>query len=369
MPKYALVLGETETSNENEAKTLEMGFVVILMCLNIGEFSLKVPYPKSGLKNCVKNVIENIVGVDTPVVFVYYETFNIDFPDEIQNPYMIIDIRTFHPISNFEDRESLYIITIHDYKETRTYFKFLNNLGIWNQKTAPTYTHLIMVSLEDMDDLEHMFLVLWQHDVINAIVMQYDTSFKNDSIRLFTSDPQHPQNKCGMVLDYVQNYTCGTIQKIQFPHVLRKYHNCELSYLFINLISKEATFKSVSVLTTSNDITLMILTFRIQLETFVDSVLTGTTIQALSTRPGSYIEISIRTIVTILIESGMLDDMVESYVESAQSCIEKKKSTEDPIVLTLYHVYPIFVFWGIGLIVGTIVFLIELLIFKSLKIH
>ncbi|KAF5274756.1 hypothetical protein FQA39_LY18712 [Lamprigera yunnana] len=86
---------------------------------------------------------------------------------------------------------------------------------------------------------------------------------------------------------------------------------------------------------------------------------------AIATKKGSYLLLSIDRIINTLVESGLLnykEELFNRYMKKYRKLHDNRvNETEENVVLGLTHVYPIFVFWGIGLIFATTVFVAELL--------
>ncbi|KAF5286594.1 hypothetical protein FQA39_LY16277 [Lamprigera yunnana] len=104
-----------------------------------------------------------------------------------------------------------------------------------------------------------------------------------------------------------------------------------------------------------------------KIQVIMDTSLIGAQHRVLTTKAGSYVYPSVNNIVTALTESGLIEYEKNEY----QKYIKKKMGkfydnqmdgpNEEPIVLTLEHVYPIFVFWGAGVIIATLVFVAEVI--------
>ncbi|KAF5287645.1 hypothetical protein FQA39_LY15848 [Lamprigera yunnana] len=98
----------------------------------------------------------------------------------------------------------------------------------------------------------------------------------------------------------------------------------------------------------------------------IDSSLLGEEKRIFSTKPGTHFSDNINNIVTILLESGIMDikrKEYKRYLTNFSYCFHNKPDdAEEPVVLSLVHVYPVFVYWGFGLIVATVVFMGELVV-------
>ncbi|KAF5279483.1 hypothetical protein FQA39_LY05593 [Lamprigera yunnana] len=92
----------------------------------------------------------------------------------------------------------------------------------------------------------------------------------------------------------------------------------------------------------------------------LDGTLLQNELHTFSTRQGSCIIQDVNKVLNILIESGILD-----YKKIIYNRMEKDYATyyeemrDEKIVLGMKHVYPIFLFWGVGMLVATVAFILE----------
>ncbi|KAF5286876.1 hypothetical protein FQA39_LY00409 [Lamprigera yunnana] len=100
-----------------------------------------------------------------------------------------------------------------------------------------------------------------------------------------------------------------------------------------------------------------------KLHIIVDSDLIGMEQRTYSTRDESPFLPTLNNIVNILIESGLINlKQMEyrRYISKFSHYYDNKlNTTEGNVVLNLDHVYPVFVFWALGLTTATVVFIIE----------
>ncbi|KAF5302885.1 hypothetical protein FQA39_LY02065 [Lamprigera yunnana] len=91
----------------------------------------------------------------------------------------------------------------------------------------------------------------------------------------------------------------------------------------------------------------------------VEQTMFGTKIRSHLIKP-------IRKIVSIVLEAGLIDFEASKFNRQMKKFEHKYKdegnsngNSNNPSLLSLKHVYPIFVFWGMGLICATAVFIME----------
>ncbi|KAF5308266.1 hypothetical protein FQR65_LT06259 [Abscondita terminalis] len=81
-------------------------------------------------------------------------------------------------------------------------------------------------------DLEMIVTFLWSNGPANLIVLVYDDM---DALQIVTIDPQSPANNCGKtVKEFLSVGGCFDETPIRLPKVLRKYTNCNVTYIFPN---------------------------------------------------------------------------------------------------------------------------------------
>ncbi|KAF5286677.1 hypothetical protein FQA39_LY16160 [Lamprigera yunnana] len=87
-----------------------------------------------------------------------------------------------------------------------------------------------------------------------------------------------------------------------------------------------------------------------------------TEVFAFNTRPGSLITEDANKVINSLVESGIIEHEKRIYKKIAHDLVkdyEKTQSFKENVVLGMEHVYPIFLFWLFGILVATIVFVLE----------
>ncbi|KAF5272750.1 hypothetical protein FQA39_LY07777 [Lamprigera yunnana] len=124
------------------------------------------------------------------------------------------------------------------------------------------------------------------------------------------------------------------------------------------------TPKNYATMISRNDLYQIISAFNMKFQYFADNSLFGKVSFILSPNTGSSIFHPINKITTTLLESGLIDFEVTKFERAMKNNSNYDNSVdstvEDKVVLTLSHVYPIFVFWGAGIIISTVVFFAEI---------
>ncbi|KAF5287646.1 hypothetical protein FQA39_LY15849 [Lamprigera yunnana] len=361
-------------------------YFLLQLCFTVVICSLSVPEENYGVKKCVKNLMENFISMDTTVLYVYNKTFGDILPDNIQQPFLTIDVSTIiYPLMGYQSHNEFVILKVERASSIQNYFDILKNNGIWHLKNSSRRKYLIIQSSEDVSKLSNVFSQFLKYDVHDVIVMSYNFNLKKDAVKVFTWDPFHWSNNCGKAFNFKKENNCSSIRIIQNYRKMKNYNNCTVTYLYnngrrLNKLRTEVAYLTqffLSVLEKALNVRVVpqmafdILYDVIQKHNpkfnfIIDSSLLGEEKRIFSTKPGTHFSDNINNIVTILLESGIIDikrKEYKRYLTNFSYCFHNKLDhTEEPVVLNLAHVYPIFVYWGFGLIVATVVFVGEIVV-------
>ncbi|KAF5302860.1 hypothetical protein FQA39_LY02040 [Lamprigera yunnana] len=254
-------------------------------------------------------------------IFVFWDIL----PEKLKHPLSTIDIRKeIHPNSKYNIYKELFILNLKNASLIQEYFEVLEKKGLWNLKSSFRRRYLIVFPLKKAFELEDIFTYFFKFHIIDVIVMAHEL---NGDTKLITWDPYHPSNKCGTEFNM-------------------QMHSCV--FLPANLLQELIVTHNVKMRVISDDTLLR-----------VDQIMFGIKI-------GSHLIKLIGKIVTISLEAGLLDFKASEFNRRMKRFEHKYKDVSNsnsnfsnPKVLSLKHVYPIFVFWGMGLTCATAVFIIE----------
>ncbi|KAF5281984.1 hypothetical protein FQA39_LY00508 [Lamprigera yunnana] len=158
------------------------------------------------MKDCVQGII-NVIGVDYTV---------------LHNP--VIRMNIGKNLSNLEHYNTYKEVVVLDIRFID--MSLFADYGLWQPYVLRKRKFLIINTSEGFE-LEGVFDYLWDHNIMDGIVLFYIYEMK--SIKVFTSDPHHPKNKCGQLVNVMEEYTCDSIKTMQVPNVSRKYNNCNIT--------------------------------------------------------------------------------------------------------------------------------------------
>ncbi|KAF5282976.1 hypothetical protein FQA39_LY04847 [Lamprigera yunnana] len=131
-------------------------------------------------------------------------------------------------------------------------------------------------------------------------------------------------------------------------------------YEYKKLMKNKGTFKNYTALTTTIDADSLVAEYNLKTHNIIDSSITGPGMYSLFVSSRPYVKISAHKIVTILIESGLIDYQRKLYknMNNRNANFTKKEN----IIVTMNHLYPVFIIWGIGMVLATVVFFLERLV-------
>ncbi|KAF5277252.1 hypothetical protein FQR65_LT00360 [Abscondita terminalis] len=175
----------------------------------------------TNLNKCIAKTVEKVFAENQSVIYVYYEIMSI--PET--NPRILLDLNfPFYMASTYKNYHYNYIIHGEDMKRFRRAFDVLVQYHLWTLKQTSEGKLLLVTSEKD---LEEIVVFIWKVGVINLVVLVYDTS---GATRVFTSDPQAPENNCGLSLKKCLSVVdCFSSTPILFPKIFRKYTNCKIT--------------------------------------------------------------------------------------------------------------------------------------------
>ncbi|KAF5294143.1 hypothetical protein FQA39_LY13514 [Lamprigera yunnana] len=209
---------------------------------------------KDNLKQCVHSLITNISdGYDT-VLFYSNNPYNHNFYNLIKIPFININARgTISNLKNYKIGRELVILSLSKNEHFGDFVNGMHAVGMWSFKSTRTRRFVIILPLKEFYLLQrNLLLTLWSIHTVEVVFLYHN----KNTIRLFTSDPQHPHNECGRKANFIYEYTCNSIKKIKFPKLWRNYKDCKLIYWYTNPIeisqnTNEMYFKSTFLLDTA----------------------------------------------------------------------------------------------------------------------
>ncbi|KAF5284888.1 hypothetical protein FQR65_LT13380 [Abscondita terminalis] len=213
-------------------------FKILLLCtLMIYKVNcvLTVDYENNELYNCVNRVIETIFKEEETIIFSISDSDNFVFSNTIANPRLIFSEKNLIKDESevgFRIGMVLYVDGLENSKRIeRIWYATLviNNI-------SPNVKWFIITP---RPDIASYFKQLWLRDVLHIVVLQYNLNSTERFLRIFTANPQAIPNKCGTVLNLVNNQTCDSNLVVEYPKPLRKYTNCTFKIMTSTELRKD----------------------------------------------------------------------------------------------------------------------------------
>ncbi|KAF5284705.1 hypothetical protein FQR65_LT13441 [Abscondita terminalis] len=186
-------------------------------------------YDNSLLTKCIGRTIQKVFTKNESIIYIF-DGNNSEFSIIDDNPRILFDIRTKIKVpSTYRKRKYChnYVVQASEFKNLVDGIRALLDNSLSNHKLIRTGTYLI-VTLEE--NLEKKIKYFWNLGIINVIFLVYNL---NGAMNVFTSDPQNPNNNCGLILkEFLRFDDCFASRSIQLPKFFRKYSNCNLTYAY-----------------------------------------------------------------------------------------------------------------------------------------
>ncbi|KAF5276607.1 hypothetical protein FQA39_LY18571 [Lamprigera yunnana] len=119
-----------------------------------------------------------------------------------------------------------------------------------------------------------------------------------------------------------------------------------------------------SIMTSTENVRVMVNSLKKKVNFLIDmdQTLVKNELYTFTTRQGSCIIQDANKVINILIESGILNYQKNIYHRMEKEYAmyyEEMQNSDEKIVLGMKHVYPIFLFWGVGMLLATVAFILE----------
>ncbi|KAF5304153.1 hypothetical protein FQA39_LY01938 [Lamprigera yunnana] len=202
--------------------------LLIVLYFKIVNVQLIVPKEKDDLRQCVHSLIGNIsIGYST-VLFYSDNSYDYVFYNSTEISIINIDARrNVYNLENYRMGKEVIVISISKTWELSKFLTKMYNIGLWSSASTRIRRFIIILPFKEQRQLRRMFYQnLWENNMVDVVCLYYD----ENNIKLYTSDPEHPDNECGDDAKFITRYGCNFIEQIQFPKLWRNYKNCKLTY-------------------------------------------------------------------------------------------------------------------------------------------
>ncbi|KAF5275761.1 hypothetical protein FQA39_LY18629 [Lamprigera yunnana] len=290
----------------------------------------------------MKDVLKS-VGTETTVVYVYKKVFEDILPEKLEHPLLTIDISWCTQKVNF------------------------------TSALLKVYSLTIFSAMDKVPSILSLRFIFVTY-VMYAIHIQ--SIFTSNLVKLLTNVHYEP------AIETLEQLAQSDLPIRMYAGSIGIFHNKERNdSLYMMIANKthgiswngymkslfnETILKYNSVFVQAQLLQEMIIYHNTEMRVISDDALLGARQYMLETKIGSHLIKPVHKIVSTLLEAGLIDFKVSEFNRFIEKFEYKYKgesknngNSSNPKVLSLTHVYPIFVIWGMGLICATAVFIME----------
>ncbi|KAF5300739.1 hypothetical protein FQR65_LT19313 [Abscondita terminalis] len=201
--------------------------VISLLCfgrLSFGE--LKTEMEDDQLKVCVGSVIRNNFDQHETLFFLTMDYDNISFVGLTDHPYVMINlmnsIKKFPNYMNYKPIFITHLTFLHTFRLLPNLYKSV----LWSFYNTIQATYVLITPSHLKSSI---FEEYWSVGVVNLVLISYNKIEHNYYVRIYTGNPQAEENQCGTQAIIVNSQRCTSAIRIQFPKIVRKYKNCNVT--------------------------------------------------------------------------------------------------------------------------------------------
>ncbi|KAF5297401.1 hypothetical protein FQR65_LT01332 [Abscondita terminalis] len=147
---------------------------------------------------------------------------NTSFVDFSNHPYAIADVtENITKFRHYMDYKKVFVVHL-TLININQFLSILSKKVLWNHLDCfVIITTCRMISL--------IFKHYWYNNIANLVVISYDKNQHDYGIRVYTSDPQAMNNRCGEDALLIHQQKCDPSLQVELPKILRKFHNCRIT--------------------------------------------------------------------------------------------------------------------------------------------
>ncbi|KAF5295338.1 hypothetical protein FQA39_LY19326 [Lamprigera yunnana] len=211
---------------------MKLVLLVIAVVCDLGDLALTPPTKqRDNVRWCMERIIEVYGDGATTVLSMYGDETKGNFlPYQMQIPVININMdKKVHKL-NYQPLKELVIIDLVNLKNDIT-----NQMAIWNDVDYLKRKYVFIWPFDAYNQEKEAFRVLWQFDILDAVVLVYDYRLRSDFTEVIVSNRLHPLNRCGGVVRNMSRFSCDLIKKERKQKFFRNYSKCNVTYLYDTL--------------------------------------------------------------------------------------------------------------------------------------
>ncbi|KAF5278805.1 hypothetical protein FQR65_LT03492 [Abscondita terminalis] len=212
--------------------------IITLSCVvNVSLVVLKTEVEDYQLKMCVDNIIRNNFKKHGTLFFLKIDNDDHSFADETKHPYVIVDLKkNVTKFTNYMNYKPVFIAHL-TLENMHKLLAILYDSVLWNKSSTIKATYILITSSPIFTVL---FKQYWSIGIVNVVIISYGRNQHDYYVRIFTSNPQAPENDCGRKVNLVEYQKCTPTIQIRFPKTIRKYNNCNITVSQTSLMNRFA---------------------------------------------------------------------------------------------------------------------------------
>ncbi|KAF5297794.1 hypothetical protein FQA39_LY11943 [Lamprigera yunnana] len=174
---------------------------------------------KQVVKEYVQRIIDHLVPTDVTLLYVYHTTNNY-LTEKVSNPIVTIDVtKQIFNGHKYQPCNEMVILDVRHFNLMNYYLGTMDKNGLIDSNTIQYRKHLVIVPDLNLGIIKLIFYKYFHVEIIDLIIITFDSKSINDTIKVFTSDPHNPENQCGKFVKALQSYNYSTINLLRKPGI------------------------------------------------------------------------------------------------------------------------------------------------------
>ncbi|KAF5301307.1 hypothetical protein FQR65_LT08926 [Abscondita terminalis] len=189
--------------------------ISVLCTVRVSIADLKYEMENNQLNVCVDDVIRNNFDQHKTLIYLKMNNDSTTLVGESNHPN----------VGRVVKYKPVVIIHLNMFTIDKVMEILMNSqlLSVYN------YYNAVYVIVTTTPNIHLIFAYFWKKGVVNLVIISYSKMQHNYNINIYTSDPQAAGNQCGKKVVVIQKQKCNSKIRIQFPKLLRKFSNCNVS--------------------------------------------------------------------------------------------------------------------------------------------
>ncbi|KAF5298804.1 hypothetical protein FQA39_LY11693 [Lamprigera yunnana] len=203
--------------------------LLAVLCFNGFSCYLVVPEQENHVKKCVEDIINNVIGTNGTLVYVYDGTSDDLLPAGMEGPIVTIDAGK--EMVKDQSHEVYNELVFLNLKNMGLMLQYIKKMADRKSHSKLKRKYIVVYSLGERYYLQKIFSEFFNCHVMDIIALTYDFNLVSNTIQVFTWDPYHPSNNCGHKFVIVEKNTCKMANFIGKLGRTKNYNKCNVSFI------------------------------------------------------------------------------------------------------------------------------------------